>query len=456
MAKSKNKVNNGPSFNIGIIIFLIIFIYIIINIIIHLGKDSYSVVEVQKGKIVDNGHYTGIILRNEEVVISNDSGAINYYISNGGKVAKNSNVYMLDTAAQKQNGDATLSTNSLSDLTSSDYSNIKQIISLYTSNYSDSRYSDLYTFKYDLQNQINEAISGHNISTAQNNGSGQYVHAKAQNSGIVCYTYDGLESLTKEQITDDMFNATTYEKKQLTSNQWVDYGDPAYKLVTGDEWEIIIKLTQAQAKALSSKSYVSLKFSRDNIETSSRIEVFSNGESNYACLTLSKYMIRYISDRYIDIEIITSSAEGLKIPTSAVLEKDFYKIPVEYLVTDEDTYEEGFYTYSYDDNGELKALFYKATIYHNDGEYCYVSTQDFSINDYIGKLNSSDRYKIGTTGQLTGVYNINKGYAIFRLINILYSNDEYCIIQTNTPYGISLYDRIILNAGSVSEEQMIY
>ena len=40
----------------------------VISIIIYIGKDHYSVVEVQRGKIVDNGYYTGIILRNEELV----------------------------------------------------------------------------------------------------------------------------------------------------------------------------------------------------------------------------------------------------------------------------------------------------------------------------------------------------------------------------------------------------
>ena len=167
-------------------------------------------------------------------------------------------------------------------------------------------------------------------------------------------------------------------------------------------------------------------------------------------------MVRYISDRYIDIELVASVAEGLKIPTSSVAKKDFYKIPLDYLVTDEDTSEEGFYKYIYDENNEMKAAFYKTDIYAKDDEFCYVDTSDFELGDYVGKLNSNDRYRIGATGELTGVYNINQGYSIFRIIDILYQNDEYCIVDDNTAYGIALYDRIILNASQINEDQMIY
>lgn len=436
--------------NIGMIVFFIILIYMIINIVIYISKDSYSVVEVQKGKIVDNGYYTGIILRSEEVVTTDTSGSINFYIGNGEKVAKGSNVYMLGTSQQT---DSTVS--DFSGFSASDYADISRIISVYTSNYSDSMYSDLYTFKYDLQNQISEVISSYNISALQNNG-GNYQSVSSQKSGIVCYTYDGMENLTRDQITDDMFNSNSYEKNQIVSNQWIDAGNVAYKLVTDDEWSIIIKLTADQAKKLSEKKTVTVRFSKDNIETTANVEIFSNGESNYACLSLSKYMVRYISDRYIDIELIASSAEGLKIPTSAIAKKDFYKIPVEYLVTDEDTNEKGFYKYTFDDSGEMQATFYKTDIYAQDEEFCYVDTSDFQLGDYVGKLNSSDRYRIGATGQLTGVYNVNQGYSIFRIVDILYQNDEYCIVDDSTSYGVSLYDRIILNASQIDEDQMIY
>ena len=82
---------------------------------------------------------------------------------------------------------------------------------------------------------------------------------------------------------------------------------------------------------------------------------------------------------------------------------------------------------------------------------------EFSLGDYIGDGVSHDgQYRIGATDSVSGVYNINQGYTIFRIINILYQNDAYCIVERNTAYGIVLYDRIVLNADAVDEEQIIY
>ena len=83
-----------------------------------------------------------------------------------------------------------------------------------------------------------------------------------------------------------------------------------------------------------------------------------------------------------------------------------------------------------------------------------MDTSQFQVGDYVGKTDSDDLYRIAQTGQLTGVYNVNQGYAIFRIVEILYQNDEYCIVDKNTSYGVSLYDRIILNASSVSEDEI--
>ena len=72
------------------------------------------------------------------------------------------------------------------------------------------------------------------------------------------------------------------------------------------------------------------------------------------------------------------------------------------------------------------------------------------------KDSSDETYTIGETEALKGVYNINKGYAMFRLIDILYEYGDYCIVSDKTDYGVTLYDHIILNGSSVKENDIIY
>ena len=63
---------------------------------------------------------------------------------------------------------------------------------------------------------------------------------------------------------------------------------------------------------------------------------------------------------------------------------------------------------------------------------------------------------IGPTKALEGVYNINKGYAVFRQVIPLEKNDEYIIVEKNTPSGIEVYDHIVLQGDMVSEGQLIF
>ena len=69
---------------------------------------------------------------------------------------------------------------------------------------------------------------------------------------------------------------------------------------------------------------------------------------------------------------------------------------------------------------------------------------------------SQERYTVSKRATLIGVYNMNKGYADFRQINILYQNDEYSIVQSNTKYGLNVYDHIVLDSSAVSVEEFIY
>ena len=59
-------------------------------------------------------------------------------------------------------------------------------------------------------------------------------------------------------------------------------------------------------------------------------------------------------------------------------------------------------------------------------------------------------------GELVGVYNINKGYADFRQISILYQNEEYAIIKPNNAYGLSEYDYIALDASELTDDSFVF
>ena len=167
-------------------------------------------------------------------------------------------------------------------------------------------------------------------------------------------------------------------------------------------------------------------------------------------------MVRYASDRFLDIELVTNTKTGLKIPMSSVVSKEFYLIPEEFKTQGNNQQEAGFLVRREGKGGKTTTEFISTTLYElKDGSY-YVETSDFKKGDVIVKQDSSQNYVIGETAELEGVYSMNKGYAVFRKISVLDQNDEYCIVDKDTSYGIAQFDHIVLNGSSVKEEDILY
>lgn len=95
-----------------------------------------------------------------------------------------------------------------------------------------------------------------------------------------------------------------------------------------------------------------------------------------------------------------------------------------------------------DDNGQPVTEFVNATIYEqvndendNPVEY-YVDMAAFNDGDILRAQDSATTYQIGEMVPLQGVYCINKGYAVFRKIQIIDQNAEYSIIKKQTQYRL--------------------
>lgn len=452
--------------NIGFIVFAIIFIYLTITIVVNLMKDQISVCRVEEGQIVNSASFTGVCIRNEEVVNTTGNGYINFYVGEGDKVASGGDIYLLSSNPPQNVSSKSFETaetegtknSETSAFSTAAYSDIRDQITVFSKNYTDSQFSQVYSLEYNLQSLSTEMVSAAKIKDYQVNTSGGQV-IKTSQSGIVSYSYDGYENLTVEAVTKEVLLDSAYEQHQMNPYTYITSGQPAYKLVHDHQWEIVIPLNEAQARQLEDVSSVNLTFKKDNIETVSDFYIHQGSDGMYGVLTLNDYMVRYISERYVDIEIVFEEASGLKIPTSALLSKDFYQIPIQYLVTDNRSYESGFYCERTNENGETVADFRTTGIYYQDDDYFYVSMEDFSLGDYIGKVNAGsedERFRIGATGQLYGVYNVNKGYTQFEIVKILHRNSDYCIVEENLNYSVALYDNIVLNSETVTEDQIVY
>lgn len=463
--KASNKNNKVVTFkkpisiNPGVVVFLVLFAYIIIMIVSYFKSEHITPYEVKMGSLAVNNTYDGVILREETVVECDYSGYINYYAREGEKVPVGEMVYTVDSTGKLAE---MISDDSQDDneLTNENLDEVKTQISDFAVEFDPSDYLDTYDFKYSIEGTVlklaNTSVLANIDKLRAENYTDSIDFGYTTMSGVLVYSTDGYEDVTAETITDDQVQGTNYERVSLHSNDLISQGDKAYKLITSELWSIIIEIDDAKAAALADESYMLVRFLKNNYKSWAAVSILRQNGKIYAKLDFNNSMVTFATDRFVEIELLDNAQEGLKIPNSSIVERAFYLIPVEYGATGGNTGDTGFYRETYLEDGTVSTEFVSATIYNEiDGDY-YVDESVFNAGDYIIKPDSEDRYAVSKQATLIGVYNINKGYADFKQITILNQNDEYSIVKSNSDYGLSVYDHIVLKGNSVNENDFIY
>ena len=430
--------------NIGIIIFGVIFIYLVVTVLMYLTEKHISVYEVREGSILKDNSYTGLAIRNETVIRSEDNGYVNYFVSAGSKVGAKTQIYSLSDHKLQFESKSGKSQK----LTSVEQNNIRQKTQTFCENYSDESFGDVYTLKSNISSVL-DGKSNQNRQTqlaALTDADTDGLHVfSADSDGIICYYAD--------DVTPDMLSKEGYRKKEQKNNTRIKSDTPVYKLIKDDDWTLVIPLTKECAKELKDSSSVHVRFPKDNETMTAAFSMKKVKGSYLGYLAFDSSMVRYAQDRFVDVELILEDQSGLKIPKSAITKKDFYVIPEDYLTQGGNSNSTGVLI----DTGKENAEFQAVDIYYRDTQTgsVYVNPDDFEKNTTLKKAGSSDTYQLSETKQLKGVYNINRGYAVFRQVQILCESDDYYIVQSGNDYGLSNYDHIALTGKDVHEGDVI-
>ena len=271
----------------------------------------------------------------------------------------------------------------------------------------------------------------------------------------VSYYYDGYEGVTVNNFTEEMLDEAGYEKKNLKAASEVTAGDPLYKLVTSEDWQIVFAIDSQVRALLEGDSAINVRFRSDETTAWATYEILNRNDSTYLVLHFTNSMIRYASDRFIDVELLLAKQEGLKISNSSIVSKDFYAVPQEYFTRGGNSNSQGLLVETISEDGSTIQQFIATNIYYSTEESYYVSEDGLTAGAKIIDPAGMENYVLSGTESLQGVYNINKGYAVFRIIDVLYQNEEYTIIARGTSYGLSQYDHIALDGSLVTEHEII-
>lgn len=457
------QLKNIFGLNIATVAFGVLLLYMIFTAFLLVTSTHIESYQVTTGPLSRNETYTGISLREESVFKAESSGYVNYYAREGSKINANGAVYGLSSGKIAETKSA---------LTADELEKIRSSMLSFSKGFSGSKFNNTYSFKNQLEGSI---LQYEGISTDGNADSqvvtigGQNI-CKAQEDGIILYSMDGYENKTVENITAADFDQTSYHETDLKTSEKVQAGDNIYTNITSELWSLIIPLSDKQAAKLEGRSTIRVKFLKDDMTQSGDFSIIKIDGNKYGKIDFSRGLIRYASDRFLDIELVTNTVVGLKIPLSSIVTKDFYVIPDKMAATDPKTGNTGFIMEEKTKSGKNASVFKDVSIYakiedpvtdqtkeSSETTYTYyVDKSAFKEGDAIVNQETGERYIIGETDTLEGVYCINKGYAVFRRIEVLDQNEEYAIVSRNTAYGLYRYDHIVKNADKVKEEDILY
>lgn len=458
MAKNKKIVRYKKPWhmNIGVIIFLVIFVYLSYFVYQYFTTEHVSVYEVEQGKIAQDRDYTGLILRDETVYYADKAGSIHYFIQDGSKAKSKSYVYTIDETGEfykanleTMNGNTKLNQRNLDQLRAAAHK--------FTLNYSDAAFYQVYNFSFDMQAELKEsltqaALDGYAEELLDNSK----LHiSRTERSGIVAYYVDGLESLTADNITQAMFDQAAYRKNHLFGKKEVKKNDPVYKMINSERWSIVIPISPEIKQQLAGQTELGIRFKKDHSTAVAAIAMLQKEAQDYLLLTMEHSVIRFAGERFIEVELLLKELSGLKIPNTAILEKDFFVVPMAYITKGGNSKQNGVIKETLTREGEKKAEFIAVEPFFESEDGYYIDHEELVQGDTILMPDAKEKLTLGRTASLPGVYNINKGYAVFKRIEVISQNKEYTIIQEKTEYGLSVYDHIALDSSILKEHELI-
>ena len=460
LEKEKSKIvsfQSRKNINIGIIMFGIIFIYLIATIIMYITAPHITVYEVRQGSILKDNAYTGLAIREEEVVYAEESGYANYYVENNSKIRVGTKIYSISEKKlvfQQESDENEVVLNS------KEMNGMILKVQTYNDLFVEERFQDTYRLKSELNNALDKSINQNKTKQLESllaEGNSDILNVKsATRDGVIVYAVDGMEDLKKEDVTNAQLRKENYKRTDFHDNQKVDSGTPVYKLVTSEKWSLLVEISEETKELLAEKQTVKVNFKKDNQELRAQLSFMEDTNKPVVCLTFNHSMIRYVNDRYLDIELILEDETGLKIPKSAETSKYFYVVPKDYLTQGGNSNSDGVLVQSKNKDEEIITQFLPVTIYFEENESIYLDPNIFDEDATLIKPNSNDVLQLREKKSLKGVYCINKGYAVFKQIQILCESDEYYIVKEGNNFGLSNYDHIALDSKNISENDVVF
>lgn len=433
----------------------------------HRSVSSYQVIS---GSNSTSNVYSAVILRDETVVNSPMTGYMNYYTKNGERIGASSIVCSMDEKGDFfKKMEEELKARESNDLTDEALKGFQEALSSFNQNFDISDYSRLYYGKYDITSDLMDLMNTdvYNMISKNSKGEAVFDTIRSPAPGIIMFSYDNYVNLKQDEINESFFNRSKYELKKIPAGSYIENGTPLYRIVKSDAFSVIFPLKDEDKLQYFLSQKISILFKEQGVTLEGAYMHFTGADGkSYARVDFTGNGYPFLNTRFVNIQIADSSISGFKIPVPSVTEKEYYTVPKDYVNTSKSTP----YMMVYTDRGELSKR--QVSILRSTEDEFVISVSDVKSGDELYYKPDEDvavtpadpqeetanlRYRLFNMQKVKGVYNIDRGYTVFKPIDIIYTTgDGYYIIDKQAPFTVKEYERISINANEYEEGDFVY
>lgn len=289
---------------------IIIFAYILLQISINIIGKNIDTLVIESETVELKVSAKGLIIRDEYLIKSNQSGIIKSMVNNGEKLKKGDALAAIYSNSKdlEENKSKIVQLNKEIDELETEYENSKSDIS-----------KELINVK--IKNKKEQRV----VLNDENNKNINYLNITT--SGVVSTKYDGYEDI---YTLDKLENLTSKDIEDAENN----YKELDIENTSIKESEVVARIIQSDYSYIAictkdddifeENQKVEIVFNSENIQGNVE-KIYRNGNDNVVIFKISNQNVEIYDTRVKEFDIIYKQIDGLKVPKQSVKEKNDQK-----------------------------------------------------------------------------------------------------------------------------------
>ena len=462
--KLRSKRRRYPITFVTVVFFLVLVFFAVQGIILlrHHSVSAYNVGMPGSDNVA--GTYRGMILREEKVLTASYDGYVNFFQTNGEWVSRDGYLATLD-----RYGDAVARIRArffgMDVLNLSSKKKIRNVLKTAAESVDTADFASVYEARANVEETILSALvadSGSDLSEIFS--AGVFETLKAPESGFFLNWTDGYEGVSEDSLRKKDFDPDRYSRKVIREGAQVAAGDVILKLAPDNRFRLVFLLSEDDLRVFSGKKNLTVRMSDGQELTGTFTVTEGANQEALGVISFQKYGGNYLSSRFEEFSILDATVTGYKIPETSILTKSFFVVPESMLTTAGSNSANAVVVRT--EKGIESVL---VTVYRRDedpdnnlviGEgQAYVYSDALRAGMTLLKEGSAqETFTLGVQTTVEGVYQINNGYCVFKPVLRLRNSLEtsYVIVSSGVRGGLRPYDRILLDAAGMDENEIIF